>query len=233
MPTKHQNITPRAAGSRCHCSPGGGSSGWLACGRSPAHQISATLATMATAISPCSMPEALAGRWPSRSMATRVSSWIASRPVLLRSNRASQKPLAMCSAAGRPTGSTARNSSALMPSMRAPKARPIRCGAPPAWGKRLPSWAKVKATGSTRAMRISQAQSEVSPAAVAARAGTTKMPVPSSEVLSRATPCSRPSSLFSRLMGYAHPFSDAAMVGRRPFSGCRLLPTKWRFSPST
>ena len=52
MPTKHQNITPNAAGNRCHEPWMGGSNGWLLTGRSLSHQISAIVAMIATAIAP-------------------------------------------------------------------------------------------------------------------------------------------------------------------------------------
>ena len=51
--------------------------------------------------------------------------------------------------------------------------------------------------GSTSAISSNQAQSEAPPASEAAVAGTTKIPVPSSEVASSPIPCQSPRSFFN------------------------------------
>ena len=142
----------------------------------------------------------LAPREPTHQTMARVPSSASNSCASCQPNSAWPKPVAMCSAAGSPTGITDKNNQPVTLARRGPKAISTKWATPPALGKWRPSRAKTMAIGKTRRMSNGHAHRLLSPATSAASAGTAKTPVPSSEVESNPTPCPSPNSCFKPLM---------------------------------
>ena len=172
---------------------------------SPAHQIAATSATISTATSVCRLALERAPREPTHQTIASVPSSANSNCSSCQPNSAWPKPVAMCSAAGSPTGITERNSQPVTRSSRGPNASPTKCATPPALGKCRPRMANTMAIGKTNTIRTGHAHRLLFPATSAASAGTANTPVPNKEVESRPTPCASPNSCLSPLIDIVLP----------------------------
>ncbi|MOA15166.1 hypothetical protein D3C78_1353100 [compost metagenome] len=167
---------------------------------SPAHQIAAINATISMATSVCRLALELAPREPTHQTIASVPSSANSSCSSCQPNSAWPKPVAICRAAGKPTGITDRKSQPVTRSRRGPNAMPTKCATPPALGKWRPRIAKTMAIGKTRAINTGHAHRLLFPATSAASAGTANTPVPNKEVESKPTPCASPNSCFSPLI---------------------------------
>ena len=172
---------------------------------SPAHQTAATSATISTATSVCRFALELAPREPTHQTMASVPSSASRSCSLCQPNSACPKPVAICNAAGRPTGITERNSQPVTRFSRGPNASPTKCATPPASGKCRPRMANTMAIGNTSTISTGHAHRLLLPATSAASAGTANTPVPNKEVESRPTPCASPNSCLSPLIDIVLP----------------------------
>ena len=167
---------------------------------SPANQMATISATINTATSVCRLALELAPREPTHQTIASVPSSASSNCSSCQPNSACPKPVAICRAAGRPTGITDKNSQPVTRSIRGPNAMPTKCATPPALGKCRPSMAKTIATGNTSTISTGHAHRLLLPATNAASAGTANTPVPNKDVESKPMPCASPNSCLSPLI---------------------------------